>query len=486
MTPQPGSLARNFLSLAASRAVQVATGFGVLLAVARSLPLDDYGRYATVTALAGAVAAITYGGIQQVMIRDLAAGRADTPVIVGRAIVLRLFLTVAAGLVLGGIGLFPGGPIPLGPALALAFGIEACRAMGLLGCAVFQAYERMAYEPPLAVLSGAASLALVGLALFSGQGLPGVLAALLLAAGLHAALVWRVVVRSLVRPAFDRDRAALLRMLAATSVVGLGVFFQQNLFRANTLALAWLSNLSAVADFQAPHEFVLKLEILPQALMLAVYPVLARLAPADRPAAGRLYRLVFAQTLYAMALPAILLAVYAEPACLLLFGEKFAGAAPVLRLLALAVAPLALDMLVNTLLVALGRQRYALFYAAAALALNILGNLYAAPRHGAAGAAVVAVASYLWLLAFSSRFAARHGFRPRAAGPLLRVGCAGAVCLGACLLLRHAPLLGATAGTAVYAGVLAGLGAFGKNDLLLLRSVMGPRPPAGAKPGGLA
>lgn len=483
MTPSPRSLARNFLSLAVSRLVQIASGFFVLLAVARVLPLDDFGRYASIMALAGAVVAVTYFGIQQIMIRDMALDRACAPTALGQALTLRLGLLVLAGLVLATIGFFSGykGPAALG--LALAFGVEACRSLSLLGCAVFQAYECMGYEPPLSIISGLASLLLVGLALWLGLGVTGVLAGLFAAAALHMLLVWFVSGRNLCRPSFSFDRGALWRMLAASSVVGLGVFFHQNLFRANTLALTWLSNLAAVADFQAPHEFILKLEILPQALMLAVFPALARLAPVDPLGARRLFRLIFRHTLHAMVLPSILLAFYAEPACMLIFGPKYTGSVMVLRILSLAMAPLALDMLVNNVLVAIGRQRYALYYAAAALALNVAGNIYAVPRYGALGSAVVALGSYLWLLAFSTRFAARHGFRSHATGPLLRVLCAGGACLGACALLRQMPLVGASLGALVYVAVLAGLRAFGRRDILELRSVMHPRPQGSDNPG---
>ena len=475
MTP-PRSLARNFLALAVSRAVQIASGFFVLLAVARGLPLDAYGTYASVTALAGAVAAMTYFGIQQIMIREMAAMPGQGPAIIGQALVLRLGMIAFSGVALAGVAVFAGyGPgVRLG--LGLAFCLEACRSLTMLGCAVFQAHERMGYEPPLSIVSGLASVALVGAALWLRLGYPGVLAGLALAALLHMLLAWGVVWRFLTRPSLRFDGKGLWRMLGAASVVGLGVFFHQNLFRANTLALSFLADPAAVADFQAPHEFILKLEILPQALMLAVFPALARLAPIDPLGARRLFRLIFRHTLHIMALPSILLAVYAEPACALLFGQKFAGAAMVLRLLALALAPLALDMLVNNVLVAIGRQRYALYYAAAALALNVAGNAYAVPRYGAVGSAVVALGSYAWLLVFSTRFAARHEFRPHALGPLLRVLCAGGACLGACLLLRNAPLAGAACGALVYAGVLVGLKAFGPHDLAELRSVAKPRP----------
>lgn len=484
MTPPPRSLARNFAALTASRGIQIASGFFVLLAVARTLSLDAYGQYAAVVALAGAVTAMTYFGIQQIMIREMALDRRAAPVIVGQALLLRLGMILAAGIVLAAIAFFTGRGREAALGLALAFAVEACRSLAMLGCAVFQAYERMGYEPPLSIVSGVLSIVLVGAALWTGLGYTGVLAALAVAAGLHMGLVWLVAARRLVRPVLRLDRARLWRMLGAATVVGLGIFFHQNLFRANTLALTWLADLAAVADFQAPHEFILKLEILPQALMLAVFPALTRLAPADPDGAARLFRLIFRHTLHAMALPSLLLAFYAEPACVLLFGEKFHGAAMVLRLLALALAPLALDMLVNNVLVAIGRQRYALYYAAAALALNILGNWYAAPRYGATGSAVVALGSYAWLLAFSTRFAARHGFRPQALSPFLRVLCAGGACLGVCALLRDLPLVGAAVGAVVYLGVLVGLRAFSRRDLMELRAIMAPRNPD--KTGGIA
>ncbi|OLN27966.1 polysaccharide biosynthesis protein [Desulfovibrio sp. DV] len=226
-----------------------------------------------------------------------------------------------------------------------------------------------------------------------------------------------------------------------------------------------------MADFQAPHEFLLKIEILPQALMLAVFPALARLAPVDVETARRLYRLIFRHTLQGMALPAILLAFYAEPACVLLFGGKYAGAAPVMRVLALSLPLLALDMLVNNLLVAIGRQRYALYYASSALILAFGINALIVPRYGALGAAWVALGSYSWLLVFSTRFGARHGYTPLALSALVRVACAGGACLGACVLLRHVPLVGAWAGALAYAVVMLGLKGVGRRDLAELRQI---------------
>ncbi len=487
-TPPPrhaGSFLRNAVFLAASRGVQIASGFFVLLAVARALSLDDYGQYAYVTALAGAVVAMTYFGIQQVMIRDMVHDHDQAPAIVGRAIVLRLALTAAAGAVLAGIGFFADLSPPARTALVLAFGVEACRAMAMLGCAVFQGYERMGYEPPLSIVSGLASLALVALALALHAGFVGVLTGLLAATALFMLLTWLVVARRFTRPRFDLDWPSLWRMFATASVVGLGIFFHQNLFRANTLALKWLADLDAVAAFQAPHEFILKLEILPQALMLAVFPALARLLRSDPAQAGALYRLVFRHVLHVLALPSLLLFYYAEPACVLFFGEKFRLAAPVMRYLSLALAPLALDMLLNNLLIAMDRQRYALYYAAAALALNVAGNWYAAPRFGAHGSAVVALVSYLWLLAFSLRFAARHGFPPAVGRPLARVLAAGIACLGVCHLLRGHPIAGAVAGATAYVVVLLLAGACSRSELAAVRSlIIRPRP--GATPGGYA
>lgn len=477
--PRPSrSLLRNFLALALSRGVQAASGFVVLLAVARVLSVEDFGRYASVSALAGAVAALTYFGVQQVMIREMVCDRSLAARVAGRAVVLRLALAAVAAVGLAVAGYFSDYGPALYLALGLAFGLEVCRSFTMLGCAVFQAHERMGYEPPLSVVAGLAAMAGVGAALWLGGGVPGVLAGLLAAAVLHMALTWRVAVR-LTRPSLAVDWPGLRAMFLASSVVGLGVFFQQNLFRAGALSLSWWAGLSAVADFQAPHEFLLKLEILPQALMLAVFPALARLAPVDPAAAAGLYRLIFRYALQVMALPSILLAFYAEPACVLLFGEKYAGAAPVMRILALSLAPLALDMLVNNLLVAIGRQRYALYYAAAALVLAFGVNAFVVPRYGALGAAWVALGSYGWLLVFSARFAAGHGFGPQAFGTALRVLCAGAGCLATCYALRQLPFVGALVGCIVYGAVLVALGGVSRRDMAQLREVRQVRPQAG-------
>jgi O-antigen/teichoic acid export membrane protein len=464
------SLARNFLALAASRGLQAASGFFVLLAAARLLPVEAFGRLGAVSALAGALVALTYFGVQQVMIREMVCNRAGAREILGRAMVLRGALAVAAGAGVALAGWWSGYDRAMFGLLALAFALEVCRSFGMLGCAVFQAHERMGYETPLAAIAGLASMGLTGLGLYLGYGPAGVLGGLLGATALHAVLTWRVAVR-LTRPAFDGDRRALRAMFAASSVVGLGVFFQQNLFRAGTLSLSWWADLTAVADFQAPHEFLLKLEIVPQALMLAVFPALARLAPTDFETARRLFRLLFRHTLQGMALPAILLAFYADPACLLLFGGKYAGAAAVMRLVALALPLLALDMLVNNLLVAIGRQRYAMYYAGAALVLAFAANAALAPRYGALGAAGAALCSYGWLLFFATRCAARHGYTTLGLRPAVRTACAAMACLGACFLLKHAPALGALAGAAVYGAVILGLKGVTRADFAELRQI---------------
>ena len=136
-------------------------------------------------------------------------------------------------------------------------------------------------------------------------------------------------------------------------------------------------------------------------------------------------------------------------------------------------------MLVNNLLVALGRQRYALYYAAAALALAFGVNALTAARLGAVGAAWTALGSYAWLLGFSLRFAARQGYAPGVLTPLLRTAAAGAVCLAVCRAWDAAqlcstmasPMAGAMAGTAAYAAVILALGGATRRDLDALRRI---------------
>jgi O-antigen/teichoic acid export membrane protein len=242
--------------------------------------------------------------------------------------------------------------------------------------------------------------------------------------------------------------------------------------------LKWLGSLESLAMFQAPHSFILQLQVLPISLATAFFPLFARLAHSQPEQATALFERVFRLVLLGCAWLALNMSLFAPELMAVVFGARYQGSGPVMAVVAWSILPLTLDMLFSNLLIAVGRQRYTLYAAAGVIALNLLAGPLVIPRWGHLGAAWLALASYTLLFLLSWRFAMASGFSPRTAPALARTLAACLAALGAALALE--PLaaggwgLGLRLGVTqvVYLGVALALG-------------LARRPPApGARPPG--
>ncbi len=477
-TPPRRSLLQNSLAVAASRLLQLGAGLAALILVARHLPVAVMGEFAYVMATAGAVMTLAYFGVQQTLVRSVATNPEAGPRLVGAAFHIRLALTGAAAVAAWGAAALGETALPaeVTQALWLAFLAEALRAFTQLTLAVYQAYERMLWEPAVTMTQNLALLGALGVVILVDGGLTHVVGAyaLAMACGLCAALV--VMGRHFVKPQLTPHLPTITTFLKTAAVIGLGIIFYQNIFRAAALLLRWLGGPEETAFFQAPHELVLKLQVLTLSVMLAMFPVFSRLWKENADEAARLYRLLFRLILVAAAPTSLYLAYFSHEVTTLAFGAKFAPAAPVVAVVGLAVAPLSLDMLLNNVLIAMEKQRWAAIYAGAALALTCVGCALVIPTHGALGAAWVMVAAYCFLLGCSGWLAARHGLAPQAAVTAVKTLMAVGLTLAVMRFLEDAAgaprYAVAVAGPFAYAAAAAGLGVLPKPERERLRNAL--------------
>ncbi|MBI5826122.1 MAG: oligosaccharide flippase family protein [Deltaproteobacteria bacterium] len=80
------SVIKNSIFILMARGIQIAASFFVIIAVARYLSVELYGDYAYIIALVSSVMALTYFGIQQVTIREIAMDRANAHIHLGSAL----------------------------------------------------------------------------------------------------------------------------------------------------------------------------------------------------------------------------------------------------------------------------------------------------------------------------------------------------------------------------------------------------------------
>jgi len=474
---KPGGLAGNILWSTASRGIQAITGFAAAIAVARHLPLADLGQYLSALAVAGAILSVSYCGIQQYLVREAGRGAGEAGALLGAGLLIRLAIIGLAGLGMGcWAAITPAGSQTGLAIVAVALCAEAFRSMGQLASAVFQAHERMRPECLLALLHGLLWGALLTAAIFLDSGALGLLSACCLALAGHCLASWGVVVRGYVRPRLASGLTCIGPMLRASLVIGLSVVLVQNLFRVNVLVLEWLGSAEDVAFFQTPHDLVLRLQVIFQAVMLAAFPVFSRLFAAGetgRRAQGTNLAIALGRLAAAGACGlALVLCLFAEPLLGTLYGAKMLPAVPCLRVLALGTAPLALGMLWANVLIATGGQRRLLLVNAASLGANCILSLVLIPWYGVLGASVAALLAYA-ASALGALWAARGQFEGRIAA-LANLGALAAMGGGLLAAVVLPGVWSGPAGLVVYVALLAVLRGVSLHDLWILSSCARP------------
>lgn len=403
-------LIKNSLFILFSRGIQIASSFLILVAVARYLTVEQYGEYTFIIAFVSSVMSLTYFGIQQVLIREIAKNKDNACHLIGSAIQLRTSLSVVAILVLLASMIFMRLTWVAAAGVVIVIVSEFFLAFTMLTKAVFQAFEKMVFEPVVALIYSLILLISIGAAIYLNTGFLGFLVATAVSNVIQFGIVARILSTRFVRPVFNADKGALWRFFRDSSVIGLGVFFYQNLFRINVMTLKWFGKIEDVAFFQVPHNFIMQIGLLPAAFVAAFFPVFSRMIHHEPARAVDIYEKAFKYLFVFSLISAISLSLFSSEIIDVLFGSKYANSANALILVSWAMIPLSIDMLSNSVLISMNKQRYSVIYGGAILGITFLAGSYFIPLYGYSAAACLALISYSLLSLFSLYFISRNGF----------------------------------------------------------------------------
>ena len=405
--------------------------------------MDDFGRYATVTAVLGIVAGVTDAGLTAVGSREVSLARsaAERGQVMDSLLVLRL--AAAAIGVLGAIGFTAlagyEGVVVAGTALG-GIGIILISVQSLLTVPIWVEL-RVATLTALEVLrnlltlAGVAALVVVGAGLLAFFGVQVVV-------GLVLIPVTLVLARHSVRLARGAHRETVRWLVRETLPLALAFAMSVVYFRVLVVLVSLVSTETQTGLFGTSFRIFEMLLGLP-ALILSVALPLLSVAGDEDPVRLRkgLQSMTDASLLVAAAL-ALAIAILAEPGIRLIGGEEYIDAAPVLRIQALALVPLFLVQTWQLGLIA-GRAQRAMALANGLALVLVLGlGLVFVPDGGAKAAAWVAVAAETCLAAFLwvGLNRSRPGVAP-SLWPVWKVTVAAAPAAAAGYALRDRPVL---------------------------------------------
>jgi len=371
-------------------ALEKTVALGIALYLPRHLGVADYGRYALLVSYLGFFQVLPDTSLEAVLVARLARAGGHSGEMAGRAAFLRLVVSLGGAIL--GLGVLAA---VARDATLLAAGVVAAAGLAAGAGSPYRALLRARLHPRryVALLGGQAliAIALLAAAIAADRGLVVILGASS-AAAFAGVLLGRLLVG---RGARLRADAGLGRALvveawplagATLALVGAQQVLQLLVFRQH--------GASEVGFLGGAQKMVEAVGLLPQALMLSVLPALS-LAAAVPGAASQTARDV-ARLLVIVLLPAVAaLVLWAEPVLGAMFGRPFAGASPVLRVLAPAALLGATGSVLTNLLVAVGLQR-ALVRVTGASALVIVAlGVALVPGFGAVGAALAVVAGMI-------------------------------------------------------------------------------------------
>lgn len=401
----PTGLAAGTLLVVAAEALAFPAGLLVTIVLTRHLPAADYG------ALALALAAVAWLEWTVVTLFSRAAWKLIAEADDWRPIAAAVVRSyVFASVPLAALVFVSAG------AMAQLFGVPALAPL----------LQVLAVEIPIFVIAQAYRTVLIGRGLHGSRAAVAALRwtvrALLVVAGVLAgaslvAIAVLIVAATFVELVVVRTRAlagtgtpahpigattggpdslTMRRLIVYAAPLALSAICMRLFDRIDIFALRLLGgSIESVAAYGVAQNLALGPALFGSALTPALIAALSwRLARGDRSGARRLgdtaLRVAF------LMLPVTLLVAGAAPALIdLLFGARYADAAPLFALLVVGAAGTLLIALAGGLLVAAGRLRWTLILAAPLLLVALVGHLIAIPRAGAVGAATVTAATAL-------------------------------------------------------------------------------------------
>jgi O-antigen/teichoic acid export membrane protein len=264
----------------------------------------------------------------------------------------------------------------------------------------------MARSAAADVASQAVSVGLIALFVATDRGLYAIIAATVVAAAVNMGVIF-VLYRRLAAVHLRFDLRAWRRMFVSALPLGIALIVNVIYFRLDAFLLSLLKGARDVGIYGIAFRFSEMLTPFPLFFVASVFPAMAAMShDANREPLRRLTQRTF-DVLVVAGVPVVVGAIVVAPEIVhAIAGPAFADAVVPLRLIVIGTGAAFVATLFGYLLIAIDRQKNALWLNFVVLALNLALNLALIPPYGYTAAAAIAsgtdlliVVGELWLIA---------------------------------------------------------------------------------------
>ncbi len=393
MSAHPDGLARSAWFGLWTQAIDKLLPVAITLYLARALAPESFGVYSFIIAYLALFQTITEYGLDTVLVRMMTQSPSARGQIFRAGLALKLIIAVGCAVVATVLaGPLSGGQAPMGLMLVAALGLVT--AMGAAYRSYFRAAINIRAVLWIAIVRAVILAAAVVGAVVAGLGLYGIFTAMAAANLLAFGVVALAVARTL-PPRLTFDRELWRRLMKGVLPLTANALALTVSLRAGQIILMSMRGPLEVGLLGAASRVSEAFTLLPEALMITIYPLMAGLHDNDP---ARLVATAEKSTRYlivAAGLPVVLCLVAGDEIMGLLFGDAFARAGDALSVLALMALLSATGTVIINLLAAVHLEgilsRNTIIFAV----VNVALCLVLIPTDGYIGAAVAMVATSL-------------------------------------------------------------------------------------------
>jgi len=468
-------IAKNILANGASTALAGLLQLAIIIIVARTLSVAEFGAYSFMLAFAFVILRIADGGLSTILTRDLSVDPARIKEVLGATLGLAWLMSAGALLLMALV-------IPLfhfSRWLSLLIGVMGIEGLTQFICGCYGAVMRSQedYEANALgfVMHKAVALVLVVAALAAHLGLAGVVGAHVVGSLSQWWFYRWKVIRDYGRARMSANFALWRTLLRDSIPLGAANVVRLLAEQADVLILGLMAGTVAVGLFSGPYKIGAGLRFLPQALVLPLIPLYSRSAVAQGDRAD--FRDAYERSMKSfllMGFPFALLFIFC-PATLTtgLLGHNYLAAAPATRLLGFGIWLVFLTTPFPFLLTALDRQRFMFISATISFAIRVGLDIALVHYLGFIGPCISLIVSEGFILAAWIWCVWQDGFALQLGGLLWRPLVASSL-MSAVLYWFHPQSLLTLAPVAMLAGLLylaivLKLGGLSEVDMALLR-----------------
>ncbi|HLD86611.1 MAG TPA: flippase [Candidatus Nanoarchaeia archaeon] len=473
-------ISRNAAYLGAAEIISRALQFAVMLAAARFLSQGDFGKFNFALSLAFIAMILADLGINQLLVRTVARNKKALEKYVFNGMIIKVFLALISGLlVYTALGVF-------GYAQETRTVVYIIWLFAILGTftellySIFRAFERMEFDSALKIARMVLLTSISIVILLKGMGVVAFSIAFVAVEAVVVASGFAIASTLFMKKQLSVsliDASYMKRMLCDALPFGLAIVFGSIYFYISGVMLSVMEGDVAVALFSSAYNIVLALLFIPTVYTNAIYPVLCRYYASSKENLELLYDRSFKYLLIAGLPISVGLYALSDDIIALLYGESYAGASLVLKIISGYIFLKFLNFHLGITLYATNRQKQRMWGQGITALVNILLNLFLIPRYGIAGAAISTLITEIVLFGLYYAFMREVVSLRLSRGEILKPLIA-ALSLFAAISYIQVPLIPLIiAGAMVYGAVIIILKTFDSTDWRIVKGIMGKNAP---------